>query len=139
MKRIVIPFALLALTAPALAQETRTTAKAKLGTEFEQSDTNNDGFLSLAEVQARMRKMKVGNGRATLDATHAKRVAGLFMARADTNKDGKVSKAESQALMGAVFNRYDLNKDGKVDGAEAAKARAKAGVPSGPAATPTAR
>lgn len=127
MKRILIPFALLALAAPALAQETRSSAKAKLGSEFEQSDRNDDGFLSLAELEGRMRRMKVGGGK-TLDPTHAKRVAALFMARADTNKDRKVSKAESQALMGAVFNRYDVNRDGKVDGAEAAKARAATGA-----------
>ncbi len=133
MKRILIPVALLALAGPALAQETRATAKAKLGTEFEQSDTNGDGFLSPAEAEARMLKMKVAKGR-TLDPVHAKRVAALFVARADANKDGKVSKAESQALMGAVFNRYDLNKDGKVDGAEAAKARAAAGAAAGPKA-----
>lgn len=117
--------ALPALTVTALAQETRATAIAKLDKEFKDSDTNNDGFLSRAEVEARMGKMKVGPGR-TLDATHAKRVAALFIARADTNKDGKISKAESDALMGRIFNAYDVNKDGKVDGAEAARARAAA-------------
>lgn len=108
---------------PALAQETRATATQKLDAEFAASDTNKDGFLSLAEIEARMGKMKLGGGR-TLDATHAKRVAALFLARADTNKDGKVSQAESAALMGQVFSAYDLNRDGKVDAAELAKARA---------------
>lgn len=112
-------------TAPASAQETRASANAKLDAEFAASDTNKDGFLSPAEVEARMTKMKVGGGK-SLDATHAKRVATLFFARADTNKDGKVSAAESSALLGAVFSRYDLNKDGKVDAKEAAAARAAA-------------
>lgn len=110
---------------PASAQETRASANAKLDAEFAASDMDKDGFLSPAEVNARMTKMKVGGGK-SLDATHAKRVATLFFARADTNKDGKVSAAESSALLGAVFSRYDLNKDGKVDGAEAATARAAA-------------
>lgn len=125
LKHILIPAVLLTIAAPAAAQETSASAKTKLGSEFGASDTNKDGFLSTAEVEARVQRMKVGGGR-TLDATHAKRVAGLFMARADANKDGRVSKTESQALMRAVFNRYDLNRDGKVDGAEAAKARAAA-------------
>lgn len=114
-----------ALTVTALGQETRASATAKLDREFAASDTNKDGFLSPAEIEARMGRMKVGAGK-TLDATHAKRVAALFLARADTNKDGKVSKAESNALMGAVFNAYDKNGDGKVDATEAARARAAA-------------
>jgi Ca2+-binding EF-hand superfamily protein len=131
VKQVLVPLALLALATPALAQETRASAKAKLAGEFEASDRNGDGFLSPAEVEARMRRMKVASGK-TLDATHAKRVAALFIARADRNKDGKISAAESQALMGAVFNRYDLNRDGKVDGEEAAKARAATGAVAGP-------
>lgn len=114
-----------ALSAVATGQETRASATAKLDKEFAASDANKDGFLSPAEVQARMGKMKMGGGK-TLDPVHAKRVAALFLARADTNKDGKVSKAESDALMGAVFNAYDTNHDGKVDGTEAARARAAA-------------
>ncbi|WP_159753731.1 EF-hand domain-containing protein [Sphingomonas sp. 8AM] len=114
-----------ALTVTALAQETRASATAKLDKEFAASDANKDGFLSPAENEARMGKMKVGPGK-TLDPTHTKRIAALFLARADTNKDGKVSKAESAALMGAVFNAYDKNGDGKVDGTEAARARAAA-------------
>jgi hypothetical protein len=132
MHRLPILAAILsaALIVPAAAQETRATANAKLDTEFAQSDTNRDGFLSPAEIQARMGKMKLGGGK-TLDPVHAKRMTALFIARADTNKDGKVSEAESQALMGQVFARYDLNKDGRVDPQEAAAARAaaaKAGV-----------
>jgi hypothetical protein len=115
-----------ALSAVAMGQETRASATAKLDKEFAASDANKDGFLSPAEIQARMGKMKMGGGK-SLDPVHAKRVAALFLARADTNKDGKVSKAESDALMGAVFNAYDTNRDGKVDGTEAARARAAAG------------
>ncbi|WP_375249058.1 EF-hand domain-containing protein [Sphingomonas sp.] len=112
-----------ALTSVVAAQETRQSATAKLDSEFAASDLDKDGYLSPAEIEARMAKMKLGGGR-TLDATHAKRVAALFLARADTDKDGRVSKAESTAMMGAVFNAYDLNRDGKVDAGEMAKARA---------------
>jgi hypothetical protein len=111
--------------APAAAQETRRSAETKLDGEFAASDTNKDGFLSQAEIQARMGRMKVSSGK-TLDPAQAKKIATLFIARADTNKDGKVSEAESQALMSNVFAKYDLNKDGRVDGQEAAAARAAA-------------
>ncbi|WP_298812691.1 EF-hand domain-containing protein [uncultured Sphingomonas sp.] len=125
----------LALTqvAPATAQETRKSAETKLDGEFAASDTNHDGFLSQAEVLARMSNMKVSGGK-RLDPAQAKKIATLFMARADTNKDGKVSEAESQALMANVFSKYDLNHDGRVDGQEAAAARAaaKAQATSGP-------
>jgi Ca2+-binding EF-hand superfamily protein len=112
-------------TAPAAAQETRRSAETKLDGEFAASDTNKDGFLSQAEVLARMSRMKVAGGK-TLDPAQAKKIATLFVARADTNKDGKVSEAESQALMSNVFAKYDLNHDGRVDGQEAAAARAAA-------------
>ena len=117
---VAAPFA-----APAAAQETRASANAKLDAEFKQSDANKDGFLSPAEIEARMRRMKVATG-GTLDAVHARRIAALFMQRGDTNKDGRISRAESRALMGAVFARYDANGDGRVEGGEAAKARAAA-------------
>ena len=128
----------LALTqvAPATAQETRKSAETKLDGEFAASDTNHDGFLSQAEVLARMSNMKVAGGK-RLDPAQAKKIATLFMARADTNKDGKVSEAEWQALMANVFSKYDLNHDGRVDGQEAAAARAaaknaaKSGPPNG--------
>ena len=120
-----ILLAALLLPAPAFAQETRASAAAKLDKEFASSDTNHDGFLSLAELQARMGKMKVAGGK-TLPPAKAKQVAQLFLTRADTNKDKRVSEAESQAIMRAVFARYDVNGDGTVGGAEAAKARAAA-------------
>ncbi|MBB3473753.1 EF-hand domain-containing protein [Sphingomonas sp. BK345] len=122
-----------ALTVAAMGQETRATATAKLDSEFAASDTNKDGYLSLAELEGRMAKMKI-RGK-TLDAVHAKRVAALVMTRGDLDKDGRLSRAESDQLMGAVFSAYDLNHDGKVDAAEAARARAMAdGVAKGGAA-----
>ena len=122
---LTLPALALTQVAPAAAQETRKSAETKLDGEFAASDTNHDGFLSQAEVLARMSNMKVAGGK-KLDPAQAKKIAALFMARADTNKDGKVSEAESQALMTKVFSRYDLNHDGRVDGQEAAAARAAA-------------
>ena len=124
-----LPLAVL-LAAPAAAQETRASANAKLDAEFKQSDGNGDGFLSRAEIEARLRRMKVAGGR-TLDPVQAKRISGLFLARGDTNKDGRVSRTESRALMGAVFARYDSNGDGRVEGAEAQQARAAARAKAG--------
>lgn len=128
---LVIAAALAAIIAlPAAAQETRASASAKLAAEFKATDSNGDGFLSRAEVSARMARMRTT--KTDLDQTHTKRLTDLFFARGDVNKDGKISRAESDALMGAVFDRYDLNGDGKVDGAEAAKARAAAKAEAGP-------
>lgn len=127
--RILLLVALL-LPAPALAQETRASAAKKLDGEFAASDANKDGFLSLAELEARMGKMKVAGGK-TLPPAKAKQIARLFLARADANGDKKVSEAESQAMMRAVFARYDVNGDGKVEGAEAAQARAAARAKAG--------
>jgi Ca2+-binding EF-hand superfamily protein len=103
-------------TTPALAQETPATAAAKYKREFAATDTNKDGFLTRAEVQARISRMNVGPGRP--DAVHAKRLADLWFDRADANKDGKVTEAEGQALLIATMKRYDANRDGRVDAAE---------------------
>ena len=125
-----ILLAALLLPAPALAQETRASAAAKLDTEFDASDTNRDGYLSLAELQVRMGKMKVAGGK-TLPPAKARQLAQMFLARADTDGDKRVSKAESQKMMAATFARYDTNGDGRVDGAEALKARAAARAKAG--------
>ena len=55
MIRTLLTLATLAsLAAPAVAQETRASATAKFKTEFAQSDTDHDGVLTRAEVQARI-------------------------------------------------------------------------------------
>jgi hypothetical protein len=110
------------LAGPALAQETRASASAKFKTEFAASDTNKDGVLTRAEVQARIGQMKVGPGRP--DPVHAKRLADLWFTSADKNKDGKVTQAEAQALLAATFAKYDANHDGKIGGDERAAAKA---------------
>lgn len=128
---------LLALTAavaalPAAAQETPASARAKLDGEFAVTDTNKDGFLSSAELEARMSRMKAGGK--PIPAVNAKRLAALFVARADADKDGKVSEAESQAVMRRAFARFDRNKDGKVDRSEMAAAQAAGQATPGAAA-----
>jgi len=116
--------ALIALSTPTLAQETRTSAAAKFKGEFAASDTNGDGVLTRAEVAARIGKMGAGKGK--LDPVHAKRLTDLWFGRADANKDGKVTQAEAQALLTATFDRYDANRDGKVGAGERATAKADA-------------
>jgi hypothetical protein len=110
-----------------LAQETRASASAKFAKEFAASDTNHDGVLTRAEVQARIGHM--GAGAQKIDPVHAKRLSDLWFDRADANKDGKVTQGEAQALLAATFQRYDANHDGKIgdDERAAATAGAKAG------------
>ena len=113
MIRTVLTLATLAsLAAPAVAQETRASATAKFKTEFAQTDTDHDGVLTRAEVQARIAQMKVGAGHP--DPVHAKRLADLWFDRADANKNGKVTQAEAEALLAATFKRYDTDGDGKI-------------------------
>ncbi|MEG3163483.1 EF-hand domain-containing protein [Sphingomonas sp. PB2P19] len=112
--------ALAGLATPALAQETRASAAAKFQKEFAASDTDKDGVLTRAEVQARIGQMKAGQGR--VDPVHAKRMADLWFGSADRNKDGKVSQTEAQALLAATFAKYDANGDGKIGGDERAAA-----------------
>ena len=122
MTRTLLTLAILPLAvgasfaASAVAQETRASATAKFKSEFAQSDTDRDGVLTRAEVQARIAQMKVGPGRP--DAVHAKRLADLWFDRADANKTGKVTQTEAEALLAATFKRYDADGDGKIGSAE---------------------
>ncbi|MBB3586786.1 EF-hand domain-containing protein [Sphingomonas sp. BK481] len=116
-------FVLAGLATPALAQETRASVSAKFKAEFAARDTNKDGVLTRAEVQAGISQMKVGPGRP--DPVHAKRLAELWFSSADTNKDGKVTQPEAQALLAATFAKYDANKDGKIGGDERSAAKSQ--------------
>lgn len=124
MHRLLLAAAATAILAtPVLAQETRASAAAKFKAEFAASDTNKDGVLTRAEVQARIARMKVGPGRP--DPVHAKRLADLWFSSADADKDGKVTQAEAQALLAATFAKYDANGDGKIGGDERDAAKAQ--------------
>lgn len=116
-------FVLAGLATSALAQETRASVSAKFKAEFAARDTNKDGVLTRAEVQAGISQMKVGPGRP--DPVHAKRLAELWFSSADTNKDGKVTQPEAQALLAATFAKYDANKDGKIGGDERSAAKSQ--------------
>ena len=116
-------FVLAGLATPALAQETRASASAKFKAEFAARDTNKDGVLTRAEVQAGISQMKIGPGRP--DPVHAKRLADLWFSSADINKDGKVTQPEAQALLAATFAKYDANKDGKIGGDERSAAKSQ--------------
>ena len=115
-----IVLASLAAAVPAAAQETQASAAAKFTKEFAASDTDRNGVLSLAEVQARTAHMRVGPQK---DPAVAKRLAALWFARADANRDRKVTEPEAQALLAATFARYDANKDGRIGAAERGTAK----------------
>ena len=119
-RQTLVVLTLAGLATPVLAQETRASAAAKFQKEFTASDTNKDGVLTRAEVQARIGQMKAGQGR--VDPVHAKRMADLWFTSADRNKDGKVTLPEAQALLAATFAKYDANGDGKIGGDERAAA-----------------
>lgn len=127
MKSLIVCAAALGLAVPAIAQETRSTAAAKFNREFAASDTNKDGSLTRAEVQARIGRMKAGAK--AMNPAQAKKLSELWFARADGDKNGKVTQLEAQALLSAVFRRYDANGDGQVGASE--RAAARAGVTTG--------
>ena len=121
MIRLTLCAALIAGVAlPAAAQDTRASAAAKYDLEFNATDTNHDGVLTRAEVQARIAKMQTAGSR--IDPVHSKRLADLWFDHADTNKDGKVTRAEGQALLAKTFALYDRNHDGRIDADERAAA-----------------
>lgn len=119
---------LLALAAPAAAQETRESAAAKFSREFKATDADKDGAWSRAEVRARLDRMAAATakGKRKPDPAQARRLADLWFGRADADKSGEVTEAEAQAVLAAVFRRYDADGDGVVGGPPAAQARPRA-------------
>ena len=117
-----LPLALLPLmfvAAPSLAADKIDPA---IKRDFDRTDTNHDGFLSRAEVDARVERMNVG--KAPIPAAKAKAMANAWFNTADANHDGKVAPAEMQGLFRAIASRYDTNHDGVVSLDERAAARA---------------
>ncbi|MCP3735069.1 EF-hand domain-containing protein [Sphingomonas sp. RP10(2022)] len=110
---------LLLLATPALAADK---VDPKIKADFDKTDTNHDGFLTRAEVDARVARMDVG--KAKMPAGKAKAIAGAWFNTADANHDGKVSPAEMQGLFRALASRYDTNHDGVISLDERAAARA---------------
>ena len=109
--------------------ELRTDVQGHVAKMFARLDTNNDGFVSKAEVDAlqAQRTAKVEQRADHFDPVK------LF-ARLDANKDGKITQAEADAARnaraaakgkaapahagGGLFARLDTNKDGVVTKAE---------------------
>ena len=135
-------------TAPAQGPQplTRTTYMQKVDSSFVMVDTNKDGFMDRAEIEAAETKVMTGrkvavirqrealfrnldvnkDGNLTLAEFNAKVTAAAIpkanatpvLGRLDTNKDGKVSLAENRAPSMTQFDRADTNKDGSLSPAE---------------------
>jgi Ca2+-binding EF-hand superfamily protein len=148
LRTIILASAALAVAAAATAQQqpaakpvSRADYTAKLDRTFQAVDTNKDGFLSAAEVQAQTAKdvdqvrgaiqARARNAFNQLDtnkdgqlsfAEYAAQLTGIkaketpqqMIQSLDTNRDGKLSAAEFRASKLAAFDRADLNHDGTV-------------------------
>ncbi|WP_374833937.1 EF-hand domain-containing protein [Paenochrobactrum pullorum] len=74
--------------------------------ELKAADTDKDGLLSRAEMEAHVQKMMI------------KRAADQMERRLDVNKDGKISLEAIEKHRAARFAELDKNKDGKIDRSE---------------------
>jgi Ca2+-binding EF-hand superfamily protein len=105
-----------AAQAPALQPQKRADIAAKLEAEYKNVDSNGDGTLDAAEIQAAQAKA----AQAASDAL-SKRLETEFV-KLDTNNDKQLSLAEFKAAAAArpsnspaeVMEQMDKNKDGKV-------------------------
>jgi collagen type III alpha len=91
---------------------------------FDRVDTNTDGFLDKAEIEAmRNRRGPGGSGGGPRD-----------LMQYDANGDGKVTKEEAPEQMRGFFDRMDPNGDGAIDREEIESMRARfgGGGPGGP-------
>jgi Ca2+-binding EF-hand superfamily protein len=155
---LILTSAAVILAVPASAQQrqqpqpiSRTQFVSQLNTAFATMDTNHDGSLSLAEVQAGQQRdlAKVqAAARAKLEAqfrqldtnhdsqlslqefeavatVRANSTPQQILQQFDTNHDGKVSAAEFNAPRLRQFEAADTNHDGTVTPAEAAAAAGK--------------
>ena len=157
MSRLTVSFAaLIALGLAAAAQPapTRAVLLRNLDTGFKAIDTNGDGSLSSAELQAaegKVQQQRLAQVRARFESDFTKldtnkdgqlskaefmaaaptapRTApngAAILAQLDKNKDSKVSADEYRAPQLAIFDRVDSNKDGTVSAAERQAAQAAA-------------
>ena len=106
---------------PKPGAETAAAVSPRVQAEFKATDANRDGFLSRAEIQARVQRMDVG--RARMSPEQVQMLTSTMFTTADRNRDGKVSPAEMQGLLSAIARRYDTNGDGVVSVAEREAAR----------------
>jgi Ca2+-binding EF-hand superfamily protein len=137
--------------APAAPQPlARTQVVQQLDADFKTLDTNGDGKLTKAEVQAAIVKRAAEaqamllqrqkqdfdkldtnkDGRLTLAEYQAgtkisakENAADVRMAQLDTNKDGSITAAEFRAITLSQFDKLDKNKDGILQPSERPAAR----------------
>jgi hypothetical protein len=128
---VLLPAMLIAT--PALAQK----VDPKIKAEFDKTDANKDGFLTRAEIDARVARMDVGKNK--MPPGKAKAISGAWFNTADANHDGKVSPTEMQGLFRALASRYDTNRDGVVSLDERTAARAAVIGPQAGAKAPAGR
>ncbi len=89
------------------------------GNHFQRIDTNNDGRLSLAEMQAAASQRfdkKDANKDGFLTANETRRPERFQkrLSKKDTNGDQKLSKQEMLAAIKAQYLKMDANRDGAV-------------------------
>ena len=97
---------------------------------FDNVDTNKDGFLDKAELDAMRSRGGRGGGAGGGGGSRN------FLSN-DKDGDGKVSRDEAPEFMQSFFDRMDANSDGLIDKAEADAARQRmqsggGGGPGGP-------
>lgn len=98
-------------------QITRAELEARGADRFAAADTNGDGALSLAELE-------------TAQATQAKDRAARMLSRLDANEDGQLSQDELGKMRkrgGRMFERADADSDGVITKAEFDAMKAKHG------------
>jgi Ca2+-binding EF-hand superfamily protein len=113
--------------------ELRAEVQANVAKMFTRLDTNKDGFVTEAEINALQAAHAAKSGQGS-EARAAHFDPAKIFARLDTNKDGKITQAEADAVHNAkaaskdgkaapahangLFARIDTNKDGVVTRAE---------------------
>lgn len=137
-------------SAPAAQTLTRAQLTQKIEADFKASDTNGDGKISKAEIQAALQRRATQattamhqqqqaefnkldtnkDGRLTLAEYQAGTAITLRpeavdrrMQQLDTNKDNVVTAAEFRAVMLGEFDKLDTNKDGVLSAQEAGAQR----------------
>jgi Ca2+-binding EF-hand superfamily protein len=131
---ILIASAVVALSSAAFAQNqgprpiNRAEVIGGVDQSFKDADTNHDGYLSVAELQAVQTKELQ-----QLEAQARARLQEDFR-RLDTNKDGQLSFQEFSAVAAVkanetpqqILQQYDTNHDGKISAEEFRAPRAQA-------------
>ena len=117
--------------------ELRADVQGHVAKMFAHFDTNKDGFITQAEIDALQSQRE-----AKMEKRAAKLAPAKMFARLDANKDGKVTQAEVDAMHAAraaakgkpaatghagagMFARFDTNKDGAITQAEFGAAAAQ--------------